>query len=473
MERNEQLLKFKEIVLDSVSPSVCSAKWLEATMWLYDGVTASCHHNPTHKIKLDPKDPSSLHNTPQKINERKDMLEGIRPPGCSYCWNAEDNNVISDRYRKSHSHKSHMLDIPLVLENDNVLSKASKKYIDTVFSDIHNVNPKILEIAFSRVCNLGCMYCGPYFSNTWANDIRVNGPYEIRPADHYDDRFENWLPEIKDEEDNPYIKAFFEWWPSLKKDLRTLRFTGGEPFLHKAMWKFLNEAVSDPLFLGNIMINSNLIHNKKIIEKFIDIAKTQKYINLKNGELTERKFEIHTSCESSLTDAEYIRDGFDGKQWLDNVNLLLASLPNLQITVTTAINNIGVWTYNEYVDIIIDLRKKYGKDRINLNSNRVFHPTYQSISLIDQENRNNLKMLISESRKKLSDSGLGNKYDYDQLDGLIHYLGELHIYSNSDEEEQALIKFLEVYNNRRDKDESTLSPGFKQWISTLRKKHVL
>ena len=54
MERNDQLKNFKKNVLDTVSPTVCSAKWLEATMWLYDGVTASCHHNPTHKIQLDP-----------------------------------------------------------------------------------------------------------------------------------------------------------------------------------------------------------------------------------------------------------------------------------------------------------------------------------------------------------------------------------------------------------------------------------
>ena len=46
---------FKKEFLDPVSDSYCLAKWYEATMWLYIGHTASCHHNPTHKIQLDPK----------------------------------------------------------------------------------------------------------------------------------------------------------------------------------------------------------------------------------------------------------------------------------------------------------------------------------------------------------------------------------------------------------------------------------
>jgi hypothetical protein len=30
--------------LNSLSPSMCAAKWYDATIWLYSGRTASCHH---------------------------------------------------------------------------------------------------------------------------------------------------------------------------------------------------------------------------------------------------------------------------------------------------------------------------------------------------------------------------------------------------------------------------------------------
>ena len=72
--------------LNAVSPSLCLAKWQQVSIHLPSGLTQSCYHPPTHKIPLDllKDNPSVLHNTPIKIHERKQMLEGIRPEGCSY-----------------------------------------------------------------------------------------------------------------------------------------------------------------------------------------------------------------------------------------------------------------------------------------------------------------------------------------------------------------------------------------------------
>ena len=32
---------------------------------------------------------------------------------------------------------------------------------------------------------------------------------------------------------NPYVEAFWKWWPDLYQDLHTFRITGGEPLLSK------------------------------------------------------------------------------------------------------------------------------------------------------------------------------------------------------------------------------------------------
>ena len=149
---------FKKAFLDPVSDSYCLAKWYEATMWLYIGHTASCHHNPTHKIDLDPKAPGSLHNTPIKIHERNKMRKGEKPEGCRYCWNAEDMGVVSDRVYKSQGY-------------DTKLIATSRKTDHPI--------PQKLEIAFDRTCNLACAYCEPKFSTTWANDIKKHGSYEL------------------------------------------------------------------------------------------------------------------------------------------------------------------------------------------------------------------------------------------------------------------------------------------------------
>ena len=58
--------------LDSVSPSLCLAKWTQVTMHLQNGHTHSCHHPSTHKIPLEELqvNPSALHNTNFKKQKR-------------------------------------------------------------------------------------------------------------------------------------------------------------------------------------------------------------------------------------------------------------------------------------------------------------------------------------------------------------------------------------------------------------------
>ena len=51
--------------LDTVSPSMCVAKWNQVTVHLGTGFTHSCHHPAPHKIPLSEivSNPSALHNT--------------------------------------------------------------------------------------------------------------------------------------------------------------------------------------------------------------------------------------------------------------------------------------------------------------------------------------------------------------------------------------------------------------------------
>ena len=99
-EYNSEKLK----TINSVSPSFCLAKWLQVTIDIVNGTTNSCHHPQRHYIPIQEleKDPTALHNTNFKKEQRKMMLEGQRPPECSYCWDMEDlGNQYSDRYIKS------------------------------------------------------------------------------------------------------------------------------------------------------------------------------------------------------------------------------------------------------------------------------------------------------------------------------------------------------------------------------------
>ena len=107
-------LEYKKNILDTKSASFCGAKWFNATIWLGSGMTTSCHHPLPHKIDLEEikKNPSAIHNTKEKKEQRRQMQCGERPAGCEYCWKIEDigRDAISDRVYKSRIFTNQALD---------------------------------------------------------------------------------------------------------------------------------------------------------------------------------------------------------------------------------------------------------------------------------------------------------------------------------------------------------------------------
>ena len=60
------------------------------------------------------------------------------------------------------------------------------------------------------------------------------------------------------EEENPYVDAFWEWWPEMNKDLNILRVTGGEPTMHTSTWKLFKKIDEDPMPWLELNVISNL-----------------------------------------------------------------------------------------------------------------------------------------------------------------------------------------------------------------------
>ena len=284
-------LEYKKQILDTKSASFCGAKWYNATIWLGSGMTTSCHHPLPHKIDLEAIkiDPSAIHNTVQKKEQRREMQCGERPAGCEYCWKLEDigRDSISDRVYKSKIYTNEELDTAYKT-NPN-----------------ENVNLKTLEIAFDRTCNFACTYCNPAFSSTWANNIKRQGPYTGMTTDgrnHFTHAHDSAEPYKKDET-NPYVEAFYKWWETdLHKSLDELRITGGEPMMSPNLWRLLDWIETQGGKMNpdmRIAINSNLGAKQSIIDRF-----KKKLKGFKN-------FHLYTSCEATFGQAEYIRDGID------------------------------------------------------------------------------------------------------------------------------------------------------------------
>ena len=371
--------------LDKVGCGMCLAKWTQVTMHLSMGMTHSCHHPSPHKIPLSQikRNPSALHNTKFKKLKRKEMLEGKRPQECNYCWNVEDNsNSFSDRVFKSSEPWS------------------IKSYDDIVNANWReDFNPRYVEVSFSNTCNFKCAYCGPQFSSKWVDEIEKHGPYptstKFNGIDHL--RAKGEMP-YKHSEHNPYLDAFWEWWPDLYRDLHTFRITGGEPLLAKDTFKVLDYIIEqeDPNTELALSINSNLGVPDALIDKFIEKAK----IICENDKVKE--LVVFTSVEATKEQAEYTRFGLDYDKFWKNVDKILSELPKVTINVMATFNALSVFTYGELVDRIFEYKKKYHNGQrysisaIQLDTSYLRWPNHMSVQILEEDH----KELILEAAKK-------------------------------------------------------------------------
>ena len=161
-----------------------------------------------------------------------------RPVECDFCWRIEDNTgELSDRVYKS-------LDNFSVHDHDDITSMTGNE----------NFYPRYVEISFNNTCNQKCAYCGPTFSSKWMEEIKKYGPYiftdksDLRLIDN---------TQISEKDENPYIDAFWKWFPEAVEHMVVFRITGGEPLLSNHTSKVLDYLIENPKPNLEFAINTN------------------------------------------------------------------------------------------------------------------------------------------------------------------------------------------------------------------------
>jgi len=326
-------------IMNEISPTFCLAKWHHTTIYLQTGETHSCYHPPPHSIPIEELEhnPSVLHNTPQKISERFDMLEGRKPSGCQYCWNIEalGEDYISDRHERNAS-----------IYTENRLSTIKE-------NPLAPYNPQYIEISFGNECNFKCGYCHPKHSSSYHKEISNYGPYTM-VKNHRNDI--DWF-KIYEEETNPYVDAWWRWWPEVRKTLTILRITGGEPLLQQSTWRLLEDLEQNPLPNLELNINSNFGVKPVLIDRLVE-----KVNNLvSNGKIKD--FKIFTSIDTWGPQAEYIRTGLNLSVWERNLDTYLTKT-TLPVTFMITFNILTVTNFQNLLEKILEWRVKYnGSDQ--------------------------------------------------------------------------------------------------------------
>jgi molybdenum cofactor biosynthesis enzyme MoaA len=238
---------------------------------------------------------------PETKKLRADMLAGVKNNRCEYCYKLEDRGFASARQNTP------PLKIPLTLNTDG---SAEFK--------LQNV-----ELRFSNVCNFKCRTCHGGSSSALAIEEK-----KVKPIQFAFDDSKKLLSDVK------------EHLPTLS----IVRFSGGEPLLHKEAWELLkcitevsgitvdNKAQIDLTYNSN---GSTLHFKHEII--------THYWQKVQNVSLT-------LSLDAIGKKAEYWRKGTKWDIIEKNVRLLLPRYNVVKISIHATISWVNGLSILELID---------------------------------------------------------------------------------------------------------------------------
>jgi len=441
-------------IMNEISPTFCMAKWHHTTIYLQTGETHSCYHPSPHNIPLDELviDSSALHNTSQKKNERLEMLNGKKPSGCNYCWNIEamGEDYISDRKER----------------NASIYTPERYQQIKDGKWD-QNINPQYIEISFGNECNFKCGYCHPKHSSSYHKEIKDYGPYTM-VKNHRNDI--DWF-KVYDEDTNPYVEAWWKWWPTVNKTLTILRITGGEPLLQQSTWRLLDDLEKNPLPNLVLNINSNFGVKPILIERLVEKVN----ILLDKGAIKD--FKIFTSIDTWGPAAEYSRTGLDLIVWERNLDTYLTKT-NLPVTFMITFNILTVPNFQNLLEKILEWRVKYnGFDqnkwqRIRFDTPYLKEPLQYDMNLLPKDEfmpymKSHLNFILAnlddKNRNKFND------LEYKKFLRVVKYM-ESSIYTPEKlkEGKRDFFNWFTEYDRRRGTDFSKTFPELKKFYTNCK-----
>jgi hypothetical protein len=214
-------------------------------------------------------------------------------------------------------------------------------------------------------------------------EIERYGPY---PTTH---KFNNltWIKQqnqmpIPNNQENPYVDAFWEWFPTMYKELKYFRITGGEPLLNKNTFKVLDYIIANPNPDLEVAINTNMNPPEELFNKFIEKLK------IIFNEKKVKQIKLFTSAEAHGKQSEYIRHGMDYNLWLKNIHKVYEEIPGFQFTIMSTYNLLSVTTYIPFLQDMLDIKKKYGTvdySPLLLDIPYLRYPEHQTIFLLEEE----------------------------------------------------------------------------------------
>lgn len=437
-------LEKTEKYLSSVSESFCLAKWTQVTLDLNRGTTASCHHPVQHRIPTDEIKESfhRLHNTEQKLAQRRLMLDGQRPSECSYCWRVEDSadESYSDRIIKSSYQWSMSMGEKILMDP-----------LDPKFT------PKMLEVNLGANCNFKCSYCSEEVSTSWAEEISKFGGY---PTVHQHGRSFNQSLALDSQEKALFASAFDEWFKAICDQLATLRVTGGEPLLNESFWRLLERMNQADSFPFDFSINSNLGVSEPLWQKFLGQLDQ---LLLKTLKSTRGEISIYTSNEAVGERAEYIRFGLNHSLWLSRVAELLDRYPDVNIVIMSTYNALCVKGFEDFLKEVLRLKKRRTQRPLRVDISLLEYPSHQRIEVLTDDFEQDIGNQLELIRHEMNETKLFDLIEFEKMKRVISVFQGRDRGANF-RHKKDLIAFLKEHDRRRGTEAKKVFPEFSGWF---------
>lgn len=438
-----------EQMKQDLGPALCLAKWKQVSLHLPTGLNNSCYHPPLHKISIEDigRNPAALHNTEHKKAQRVAMLAGQKPSECQYCWNMESNDQLSDRHYRSGE--------PWAAVDFEKIKNSTGNENDVV--------PSYVEVNFNNACNLKCSYCSPQFSSSWADEAERMGPYATSTPHNSMDHFTGNRRIIPAREHNPYVKAFWTWWPTLYPELEHFRMTGGEPLMDKNTYRVFDYVLANPSPKLHLNVTSNFSVEDALFEKYLNYVKQLCTPNIEH-------FMQYVSLDSGrYAQAEYIRHGMNAKRVMYNVDRYLSEVPaRNSLTFIITMNNLSVTGFKDYLEWILHLRQRHSVtyQRVWFDTPVLREPAWQSLQILPESYAQQLEqardyMLENLVTQKNSLHGFKD-YEIQRLERDIAWMRSAQNQNHSAAKAD-FYRFFTEHDQRRGTDFLKTFPEMKSW----------
>jgi hypothetical protein len=164
-------------------------------------------------------------------------------------------------------------------------------------------------------------------------------------------------------------------------------------------------------------------------------------------------------------------DLLDYDQWLQNVHTLLKSGKINALHVMCTINALCLDSLVQHLNLMLDLKRLYGRDAVNFTLNILRFPSFQSPLVLSDQLRDQYRVRLQEWLFKNRANPYLHEHEINHTQRLIDYLDVVKT-PHSDAFDLPKLhndfhKFYAQYDQRRDKDFARTFPTLTEWYSAL------